>query len=41
LSPGRAIAARCGVDAGSLQDRPHRARRNRVAKPSSSPWIRR
>jgi hypothetical protein len=28
------IAARCGVDAGSLQDRPHRARRNRVAKPS-------
>jgi hypothetical protein len=32
LSPGRAIAARCGVDAGSLEDRPDRARRNRVTE---------
>ena len=30
---GATIAARCGVDARSLDDRPHRARRNRVAKP--------
>jgi hypothetical protein len=34
LSSGEAIAARRGVDAGLLEDRPHRARRNRVAKPS-------
>jgi hypothetical protein len=33
LSPGRVIAARCGVDAGSREDRPHRARRHWVAKP--------
>jgi hypothetical protein len=36
LSPGGAIAARCGVDAGLFQNRPHCARRNPVAKPSKS-----
>ena len=33
LSPGRAIAARCGVDAGSLENRPPRAGRHRITKP--------
>lgn len=33
LPPGGAVVARHGVDAGSLQDRPHRTRRNRVAEP--------
>jgi hypothetical protein len=32
LSPGRAIAARCGVDAGSLEDRPDGAGRNRITE---------
>jgi hypothetical protein len=32
LTPGEAAAARCGVDAGSLQDRPHRAGRKLVAE---------
>jgi len=33
LSPGRAVTARRGIDTGSLQDRPHRTGRNRVAEP--------
>ena len=33
LSPGGAAAARCGVDAGSLQDRAHGAGRKLVAEP--------
>jgi hypothetical protein len=41
LSPGGAIAARCGVDAGSLENRPHRARRNRVAQPNKFTLMRR
>jgi hypothetical protein len=32
LSPAQPVAARCGVDTGSLQDQPHRTRRNLVAK---------
>lgn len=33
LPPGGAVVARRGVDAGSLQDRPHRTRRDRLAEP--------
>ena len=32
-SPGGAAAARSGVDAGSLQDQPHRAGRKLIAEP--------
>jgi hypothetical protein len=41
LTPGGAAAARRRVDAGSLQDQPHRAGRKLVPSLASSPWIRR
>ena len=34
LSPAGPVAARCGIQAGSFQDRPHRARRKPVAQAS-------